>query len=111
WSDDPTSQTETWLSGVYVTAVSNGACSANKLCTFFVQQDLSYADLQAAAHHAIKVLASAQAATHFAGIAVGDRVDLLGWAWRYNLDGQNELLLQIDAPIPGCFKKVGSGTA
>jgi hypothetical protein len=111
WTDDPTSRTETWLSGVYVTAVSNGACSANTACTFFVQQDLSYADLSAAAHHAIKVLASAQTSTRFVGIAVGDRVDLLGWAWRYNLGGQNELLLEVDTTFPGCFKKVGTGTA
>jgi len=111
WTDNPAKQTETWISGVYVTAISKGACAANEACSFFVQQDLTYANVQAAAHKSIKVFASAATASHFVGLAVGDKVDLLGWAWRYNLDGQNELLLQVNAALPGCFKKVGTGTA
>lgn len=111
WNDNPAKQTETWVSGVYVTAVSKGACTANEACSFFVQQDLTYASVQAAAHHGLKVFVSAATASHFVGVKVGDKVDLLGWAWRYNIDGQNELLLQINLALPGCFKNVGSGTA
>jgi hypothetical protein len=111
WADNPSKPIETWVSGVYVTAVSKGACQAGTACSFFVQQDLSYPSLNAAAKHALKVFVSAATAVYFAGIAVGDKVDLLGHAWRYNLDNQNELLLQVNQQLPGCFKKTGSGTA
>lgn len=111
WTDNPMKPVETWISGVYVTAVSHGACTGGQACTFFVQQDTMYASLQAAAHKGIKVFASAQTSQYFTGIQVGDKVDLLGWAWRYNISGENELLLQVNLQLPGCFKKVGTGTA
>ena len=111
WQDDPTKPVETWVSGVYVTAVSKGACAAGQACSMYVQQDLTYASLAAASHHSLKVFVSAATSQYFTGIAVGDKVDLLAWAWRYNLDGQNELLLQVNLQLPGCFKKTGAGTA
>jgi hypothetical protein len=76
-----------------------------------VQQDLTYPSFAMAAKHGLKIFVSAATAMYFTGIAVGDKVDLLGWAWRYNLGGQNELLLEVNQILPGCFKKTGSGTA
>ncbi len=111
WQDNPSKPIETWVSGVYVTAVSRGGCMSGQACDIYVQQDLTYASLAAAAKHGLKIFVSAATAQYFTGIAVGDKVDLLGWAWRYNLDGQNELLLQVNLQLPGCFKKTGSGTA
>ena len=111
WADDPNKPIETWVSGVYVTAVSNGACMGGTACSIFVQQDLSYASFGAASKHGLKIFVSAATSMYFTGIAVGDKVDLLGWAWRYNLDNENELLLQVNQQLPGCFKKTGSGMA
>jgi hypothetical protein len=109
WADNPTSPTQVWVSGVYVTAISGGGCSAGSSCQIFVQQDLTYGSLSAGAKHAIKLRISAQAAQHFTGIVVGDQVDALGHAWRYNLDGSNELVVQVNAQLQGCAKKVGTG--
>lgn len=111
WMDNPAMPVETWVSGVYVTAVSKGACMAGTACSIYVQQDLGYPSFNAGAKHGIKVFVSAATSMYFTGIAVGDKVDLLGYAWRYNLDNQNELLLQVNQQLPGCFKKTGSGTA
>ncbi len=111
WADNPTQPVETWLSGVYVTAISRGACAANQACQIFLQQDLTYASLAAGAKHGIKMFISAAASQYFTTIAVGDKVDALGYAQRYTLGGQNELLVQVNQIQPGCAKKVGTGTA
>jgi hypothetical protein len=111
WNDNPSTETQVWVPGAYVTAISGNGCVDNQTCQVFLQQDLSYASLAAGAKHAIKMRISASVAKYFTGIAVGDRVDALGWAWRYNLNGENELVLQSNATLPGCLKKVGTGTA
>lgn len=107
WLEDPAAPTETWVSGAFVTAVSGGDCKAGTACQFFVQEVPQFIDLADATQRSIKVFASASTSVHFEGVAVGDQVDLQGWAWRYDVDGQNELLLQINLQLPGCFKKVG----
>src|SRR6185503_2747075 len=100
WQDDPAQPTEVWVPGVYVTAISHGACSSGTACQVFVQQDLGYADLAAGAQQALKIFISANAASHFTAVQVGDQVDVLAWAWRYNLGGQHELLLQVNTSLP-----------
>ncbi len=109
WTANPTTPAETWLSGVYVTAISGGGCVANKACQIFVQSDPSYATLGAAAHNAIKIFISTSTSHYFTSIQVGDKVDALGYAWRYNLTGQNELLVEVNTLFPGCAKKTGTG--
>jgi len=111
WQADPPAAVETWVAGAYVTAISGSGCSANKACQLFLQSDLSYPSLAAAAKHAIKLFVSAPAASHFTSVRVGDRVDVLGWAWRYNLDVQHELLLQVNAVTRGCAKTTSSNNA
>lgn len=110
WLDDPTEPTEVWVAGVYVTAVSAGGCTAGAGCQIFVQQQETFADITAGSKQALKLFASPATAHHFAGIAVGDRLDLQAHAWRYDVDGQNELLLQVANHLPGCAKVVGTGT-
>ena len=111
WQANSPVAVETWVTGVYVTAISGSACTANKACQLFVQTDLSYASLAAAAKHSIKVFVSAAAASHFTSVAVGDRVDVLGWAWRYDINAQYELLLQVNAQVRGCAKTSSSSNA
>jgi hypothetical protein len=111
WQADPPVAVETWVPGAYVTGISGGACSANKACQLFLQSDLSYASLGAAAKHGIKLFVSAAVASYFTSVRVGDRVDALGWAWRYNLDAQHELLLQVNAKLPGCARTTSSNNA
>lgn len=111
WAANPAAPTETWVSGVYVTAISGSACTANKACQIFVQSDLSYASASAAAKHAIKVFVSAAVSSHFTSVAVGDRVDVLGWAWRYDINAQHELLLQVNAQVRGCAKTTAKNAA
>ena len=74
-----------------------------------MQDAESYTNLAAASKHAIKIFVSSNTSQYFSGVAVGDKIDVLGWAWRYNLDGYNELLVQVNLALPGCFKKVGTG--
>lgn len=109
WTADSTKPVYDWVSGAYVTGVSQGACSAGKACQIFLQEGTDYADLGAAAHHAIKVFVSAAGASHFTGIAVGDRVDAAGWGWRYTVSGQHEILLEVNDLLRGCMKKTGTG--
>jgi hypothetical protein len=111
WQADPPAPVETWVTGAYVTAISGSACTANKACQLFIQTDVSYASLAAAAKHSIKVFVSAAVASHFTSVAVGDRVDVLGWAWRYNVNAQHELLLQVNAQLRGCARSTSSGSA
>lgn len=107
WQANPAVPTETWVSGAFVTAVSGNGCKAGTACQFFVQEVPQFVDLADATQRSIKVFASASTSVHFEGVAVGNQVDLQGWAWRYDVDGQNELLLQINLQLPGCYKKVG----
>jgi hypothetical protein len=111
WQADPPAAVETWVTGVYVTAISGAACSAGKACQIFLQSDLSYGSLPSAAKHGIKLFVSAAAASHFTAVKVGDQVDVLAWAWRYNLDFQHELLLQVNALTRGCAKTTSSNNA
>ncbi|MGZ3416400.1 MAG: hypothetical protein ACXVEE_00980 [Polyangiales bacterium] len=109
WTDDPAMPAFDWISGSIVTAVSQGACSAGKACQIFLQEGTG-ADLAAVSHHAIKLFISAKTADRFAGIAPGDKVDVAGYAVRYTLDGQNELLVEVNDLLRGCIKKTGTGT-
>jgi hypothetical protein len=109
WQDDPAQPTEAWVPGVYVTGVGKGGCQAGVACQIFVQQSEAFADLAAGSQQALKMFISANTAFHFAGIKVGDRVDVDAFAWRYTVNGQNELLLQVNLQLPGCAKVVGTG--
>lgn len=97
------------MPGVFVTGVTKGGCVAGSACQIFVQQSESFADLAAGSQQAIKMFISGNTATHFVGVKVGDKVDVDAWAWRYNLNGQNELLLQVNLNLEGCAKPVGTG--
>ena len=108
WLENPVSQTEVWVSGAFVTAVSGDGCVAGTACQFFVQEAPQFVDFADAAKRSLKVFASANTSSHFEGIKVGDQVDIQAWAWRYDIDGQNELLLQVNLQFPGCAKVVGS---
>jgi hypothetical protein len=109
WSANPTTPTQVWLPGVYVTAISKGACTASVACEFILQQDLTYGSLEAGAQHAIRAWISASASTHFTQLAVGDQVNAMAWAFRESEGGQNELILHVDDVQDGCALKIGSG--
>jgi hypothetical protein len=110
WTDDPATATEVWVPGVIVTAVSRGDCQPGQACQIYLQQDATYADFATGAQHGIKLFASAPTAQYFDDLAVGDVVDVLAHAWRYNLNGQNELLLQVNLALPGCAKETGTAS-
>ncbi len=110
WTANAAAPTQVWLAGVHVTAVSRGACAAGQACQIYVQEGTSYGSLAEGARKAIKVFASGTVASGFASIAVGDRVDVLGWGWRYNVGGQSEILLQVAPTLPGCMRKIGAAT-
>jgi hypothetical protein len=97
-----------FVQNVHITGISNGACKAGFACQLFVQ-DQSYATLPQAAHHAIKMLISGTTSKYFVGLAVGDVVDVSGYAWRFNLFGENELLIEVNAMLQGCANKTGTG--
>ncbi len=111
WTADPMRPTFSWVSGVVVTAISRGACSAGTACQIYVQEPTGATTLADAAHHAIKVFISAASASRFTAIHVGDRVDVAASAWRYNVSGQNELLLQVadSCSLRGCMTRTGDG--
>lgn len=109
WAENPSKPEQVWLSGVHVTGITKGACTAGVACDLYLQQDLTYASLAAGAQHAIKMFVSANTAMYFAGAAATDQVDAMGWAYRYTGGGSNELLLQVDQIMPGCVHKTGSG--
>ncbi len=109
WQDDPTSPMPVWLEDVWITAISKGACVAQEACNLFVQSQESFADLGAAAHGSLRIFASPGTSQYFVGLAVGDRINVLANAWRYNINDENELLLQVNVVLPGCSKKTGSG--
>ena len=110
WSDDPAMPEPVGVAGVYVTAVSASGCGAGNGCQIFVQQAETFPNIAAGSQQALKLFASPATAMHFEGIAVGDQIDILAHAWRYDVGGQNELLLQVANNLPGCAKVVGTGT-
>ena len=110
WTANPTTPTQVWLPGVYVTAISKGACVAGVACEFIVQQDLTYGSLEAGAQHAIRAWIGSSASKYFTQLAVGDQVNAMAWAFRESEGGQNELILHVDDVDPGCALKIGSGT-
>ena len=107
----PPLQRAVWISGVSVTAISRGACDTTTACQIYLQ-DGSYGTIAAGARKAIKFFIASSASTHFTSIAVGDKVDAYGWGWRYNLNGQDEILVQVSAVgnLPGCMHKTGTQT-
>lgn len=109
WADNASKETQVWVPGVYVTAISGSGCANNTSCQIFVQQAESYASLAAGAKQAVKLRIASSVAQYFTGLKVGDKVDVLGYAWRYNLGGANEMAIQINSQLPGCAKKIGSG--
>jgi hypothetical protein len=110
WNDDPTTPEQAWLSGVYVTAISSGACVAGTACEVIVQQDLTYASLAAGAHHAIREWITANTSKYFTALHVGDQVNALAWAYREDEGGESELILHVDTIEPGCALAIGTGT-
>lgn len=109
WTDNPASPTPEWIPGAYVIGVSGAGCVANMSCQIFIQQDETYANLTAAQQHAIKIDIIPAAAVHFTGIAVGDKVDVYGQAFRDTQMGANELKILVSPNLQGCAKKVGTG--
>ena len=109
WTDDPSSPTEVWVAGVYVTAISGNGCTAGTPCQIYVQDAETYASWAAGAQHGIKVRISGSTAQHFTSVQVGDQIDVLGHAWRFNLGGTNELLIQVRSVLRGCARSVGTG--
>ncbi|HEY4118234.1 MAG TPA: hypothetical protein VGM56_10270 [Byssovorax sp.] len=101
--------TPVWIPSAYVTAISGTACQMGVACQIFLQQDETYATLAAGAQHAIKLFVSKGAAQYFTTTKVGDKVQVYGSAWRYDVDGQNELLVQVALHLPGCIKTIGQG--
>ncbi len=110
WSMNPSVPVQVWLPGVYVTAISKGACTAGVACEFNLQQDLTYGSLEAGAQHAIRAWISSSTSKYFTSLAVGDQVNAMAWAFRETEAGQNELILHVDTVEPGCALKIGSGT-
>lgn len=109
WQDNPAAPVEVWSPGLFVTGVSKGGCTAGVACQIFVQQAENLIDLAGATQQSLKMFISANTAFHFLGIKVGDKVDVDAHAWRYNVNSENELLLQVSLALPGCAKVVGSG--
>jgi hypothetical protein len=111
WAANPSRPEFHWVSGVVVTAISRGACVAGSACQIFVQEPTSATRVTEAAHHAIKVFISAASASRFVDIRLGDQLNIAAYAWRYNVNGQNELLLQIadSCSLRGCVARTGMG--
>ncbi len=111
WNDNPSTPTQVWIPGVYVTGISQNGCVAGTACEFFLQQDLTYPDLATGAHHGIRAWITTKTSVHFTSLAVDQQVNVLAWAYRETTGGQNELILHVDTINPGCALAVGSGTA
>jgi hypothetical protein len=112
WTDNPADYAPVWIEGVSITAVSFGACnpSGNFECQIFLQTAPTYGSLQEGKHQGIKLFVSQKASSHFAGLGLGDVVNLYGNAIRYTSSGYNELRIHVDLEHPGCAKKVGSSS-
>lgn len=107
WALNPSSALESWVPGVYITAISGGACVAGESCTFYVQQEETYADLTAATKQSLRVGVAPAVSNYFETLAVGDRIDLFANAFRD--PGVNELYFLISPSLPGCAAVVGQG--
>lgn len=110
WQDNPAAPTSVWLEDVWITAISKGSCVAQEACDLFVQSQESFTDLATATHGSLRIFASPGTSQYFTGLSVGDKINVLANAWRYNINDENELLLQVNVALPGCSKKTGSGT-
>jgi hypothetical protein len=110
WTDNPATPEEAWVAGAYVTAVSAGGCAANTSCQIFVQSAESYASVADATHQSLRIGIAPGVAHYFTGIAVGDQVNVYARAFRDTTNGHNELEFLVSAGLPGCAKKVGTGT-
>ncbi len=110
WTANAAAPTQVWIAGAHVTAVSRGGCNANQACQIYLQEGTTYASLADGAHKALKVFVSSNASSYFTGLAVGDKVDTLGWGWRATFGGQNEILVQVAQTLPGCMRKTGTAT-
>jgi hypothetical protein len=110
WAANPASYSPVWLEGLTITAISFGSCSAsgNFQCLLFLQTQPGYGSLAEGKHQGIKLFVSAKASPYFAGLGVGDVVNLYGNAIRYTEFGHNELRIHVALEHPGCAKKVGS---
>jgi hypothetical protein len=112
WTANPSRPEFRWVSGAVVTAISRGGCVAGSACQIFVQEPTTATTVAEAAHHAIKVFISAASASRFVSIRLGDQVNIAAYAWRYNVNGQNELLLQVadSCSLRGCMTRTGLGS-
>jgi hypothetical protein len=111
WPDcltHPTNAPTRLINDVTISAISFNGCSTGHACQIFLQTDATYPSLVAGAHKAIKMFISAAAAGHFSTAQVGDTVNAMGWGWRYDVDGQNEILLEVNDEFQGCVKKTGT---
>jgi len=108
WTANATTPTLAWVPSVTISAISYGGCNAGHACQIFLQTDATYASLADGAHKAIKMFISSAAAVHFTTAHVGDTVTAMGWGWRYTLDAQNEILLEVNDEYQGCVKKTGT---
>lgn len=109
WQEDPAMATEAWVPGVFVTAVSGGACAAGVPCQLFVQQQETFASIAAGSQQALRVTVLPEASQYFTGIGVGDQVNLRAYVYRHTTGGQNELHFHVSNALPGCAKVVGTG--
>ncbi|HEX7664580.1 MAG TPA: hypothetical protein VF407_08720, partial [Polyangiaceae bacterium] len=105
WTDNPTTGTAAWVNGVTVSAISFGGCSAGHACQIFLQTDATYATLADGAHKALKLYVTSAVSSHFAGVQVGDTVNVYAWGIRNTMNGQNELELEVTSDLEGCTKK------
>jgi hypothetical protein len=112
WQQDATTPigqpSSVWVSGVLVTAVSEGGCSAGRACHIYLQDAETYASFADGAHHAMQLSVSGAVAVHFTSIKVRDKVDVFAHALRDTASNppQNELLLRVSYNLPGCAKKL-----
>ena len=109
WQQNPLTAVEAWVPGVFVTAVSGGACVAGSPCQLFVQQKETFSSIAEGMKQALRVVVFPAASEHFTGIGVGDRIDLRAYVYRHTQNGENEIFFHVSQSLPGCAKIVGSG--
>jgi hypothetical protein len=108
WAANANAPQLAWVSNVTISAISYNGCSTGHACDIYLQTDATYASLADGAHKAIKMFVSSAAAGYFSTAQVGDTVNAMGWGWRYNIDNQNEILLEVSDEYQGCVKKTGT---
>ena len=108
WTANSSTPTLAWVSGVTISAISFGGCSAGHACQIYLQQDATYATLSDGAHKALKMYVTSTVADHFAGLHVGDTVNAMGFGWRNTTNQQSEIQLEVTADLEGCAKKTGT---